>query len=47
MSGAERARIVFVRQLLTQFAFPQFDVTTYGLMGISSVTYVWFKRNEA
>lgn len=37
---------VFLKQLLTQFSFPQFDATTFGLMGISSATYVWFKRNE-
>lgn len=37
---------VFVKQLVTQFSFPEFDATTFGLMGISSATYVWLKRAE-
>lgn len=39
--------LVFVKQLVTQFAFPQFDGNTYILMGISSATYIWFKRTES
>jgi hypothetical protein len=39
--------MMFIAQLLNQFSFPIFDNTAYLLMGISSSTYVWLKRNEA
>lgn len=38
--------VVFLSQLFGRFAFPVFDQTTFLLMGISSGTYVFFKRAE-
>jgi len=37
---------VFVTKLLDELVFPTFDAQTFYLMGISSATYVWFKRSE-
>lgn len=37
---------IFVYETLTTGKFPAFDDQAFVLMGISSVTYVWFKRTE-
>jgi hypothetical protein len=37
---------ILVTQVVTRLAFPDYDTTTYALMGISSGTYIWFKRTE-
>lgn len=38
--------IIFIHQVWKGEAFPNYDEKIYGLMGISSATYVWFKRSE-
>jgi hypothetical protein len=38
---------ILTTRVVTSLAFPEYDTTTYALMGISSGTYVWFKRTEA
>lgn len=38
--------IIFIHQVYKGGAFPDYDEKIYGLMGISSATYVWFKRSE-
>lgn len=38
--------IIFVHQVWKGGEFPDYDEKIYGLMGISSATYVWFKRSE-
>jgi hypothetical protein len=38
---------IFLEKVLTTLAFPAFDTSTFGLMGISSGTYVWLKRTES
>ena len=38
--------IIFVHQVIKGGKFPDYDAQIYGLMGISSLTYVWFKRSE-
>lgn len=37
---------IFIREVLGTGKFPLFDDQAYILMGISSATYVWFKRTE-
>lgn len=37
---------IFIHQVVKLGKFPTFDDQAYVLMGISSVTYVWFKRTE-
>lgn len=37
---------IFVHQVVKGGKFPTFDEQAYVLMGISSATYVWFKRSE-
>jgi hypothetical protein len=37
---------IFIHQVVKSGKFPVFDDQAYVLMGISSVTYVWFKRTE-
>ncbi|MBI2514493.1 MAG: hypothetical protein HYV96_21165 [Opitutae bacterium] len=38
--------IVFIHQVVKEGKFPEYDAQIFGLMGISSVTYVWFKKDE-
>lgn len=38
--------IVFIHQVGKEGVFPEYDAQIYGLMGISSLTYVWFKQGE-
>lgn len=38
--------IIFIHQVYKGGEFPDYDEKIYGLMGISSATYVWFKRSE-
>ena len=37
---------ILIVHVATRLAFPDYDTITYVLMGISSGTYVWFKRTE-
>jgi hypothetical protein len=37
---------ILIARVVTGLAFPEYDTTTYALMGISSCTYIWFKRTE-
>lgn len=37
---------IFISEAVRTGEFPKFDDQAYWLMGISSVTYVWFKRAE-
>lgn len=38
--------LVFIHQVAKEAKFPEYDAQIYGLMGISSLTYVWFKKSE-
>jgi hypothetical protein len=37
---------IFVYASIKKGVFPAFDDQAFVLMGISSMTYVWFKRSE-
>ena len=37
---------IFIYESVKKGAFPDFDPEAFVLMGISSATYVWFKRGE-
>jgi hypothetical protein len=38
--------VIYVWEMWTNLKLPDFDGQTFGLMGISASTYVWFKKNE-
>lgn len=38
--------VIYLWQMWTDLKLPDFDGETFGLMGISASTYVWFKKKE-